>query len=250
MQNIARYFAYDYDGDPFVLFGTKHLIALAILGAIIAFLIWGWKNPSEKAKKRARITMIVVMLTGQAAWYLWLAYYGKWTPQQHLPLHLCPILILLVSYMLYAKNYQIYEVAYFLAIGGALQAVITPEAGVWGFPHFRAVQTTITHGTLVIAVVYMTTIEGFRPTWKSLGKTYLYLNLYLIIIYPINMLLGSNYLYVMHSPPEASLIDVMGPWPWYLLTAQFVGLGIFLLLYLPFIIKDWRAKRQSATVSS
>ena len=35
-----------------------------------------------------------------------------------------------------------------------------------------------------------------------------------------------------------SLIDVLGPWPWYILALEGVGLVLFFLLYLPFAIRE------------
>lgn len=145
--------------------------------------------------------------------------------------------------MLLTKNYRIYEFAYFLGIAGALQPVLTPEAGIYGFPHFRAFQTLFAHSALVIAPIYMTTKEGFRPTWSSFLRVAIATNLYMVVVYIINLLLGSNYLYIMHKPDTASLLDLLGPWPLYILVEEVIGFAMFFLLYLPFFIKDLRAKR-------
>ena len=44
---MQQYFAYDYDGGAFELFGTGHLVYLAILAALVAYLIWGWPAPDS-----------------------------------------------------------------------------------------------------------------------------------------------------------------------------------------------------------
>jgi hypothetical integral membrane protein (TIGR02206 family) len=85
-----------------------------------------------------------------------------------------------------------------------------------------------------------------RPTWKSLLKVVVMLNLYMVVIFFVNQLLGSNYLFVAHKPAGPTLLDVLPAWPWYLLYIEAIGLVVFLLLYLLFIIKDWRVKRQHA----
>jgi len=76
-------------------------------------------------------------------------------------------LVWLGGYMLVSKNYLVYEFAYFLGIGGALQALFTPDLGIYGYPHYRFFQTFISHGLIFTSAIYMTTVEGFRPTWKS-----------------------------------------------------------------------------------
>lgn len=40
------------------------------------------------------------------------------------------------------------------------------------------------HGMIIIAMVYMTTIEGLRPTWSSVWKTALIGNLSLLLYPP------------------------------------------------------------------
>lgn len=237
---MARYFSYDYVGPAYQLFGTGHLISIAVFGAVIAFLLWGWRNPTEEGKQRARLLIAGIMLANEFGWHTWHIAHGVWTLQQNLPLHLCGVGIWSTIYVLLTRNYRVYEIVFFFGIVGAVQGIITPAAGDYGWPHFRAFQTAISHSMLVIAMVYMTTIEGFRPTWFSILRTMVFLNLYLGFMFAVNYLLGSNYMFTMRKPDTASLFDVMGPWPWYLVMAEALALVLFTLLYLPFAISDRR----------
>jgi hypothetical integral membrane protein (TIGR02206 family) len=86
-------------------------------------------------------------------------------------------------------------------------------------------------------------VEGFRPTWKSMARVFVVTNLYMFIIYFVNSAIGSNYMMVNAKPGVTSLFDLMPPWPWYILWAEALAVVIFLLLYLPFALKDRRAKQ-------
>lgn len=244
---MGRYFDYYYDGAPFELFGTAHLTFLAVDLLIILWLIYGWKNPSEEAKKRGRTILAGVLLVGEGSWHIWNLYWGSWDVTQHVPLHVCSVLVWASIAMLFTKNYRIYEFSYFLGIGASIQPVLTPEAGIYGFPHYRVFQTMVVHSALVMVPIYMTVIEGMRPTWKSILRVFIGTNIYMVVVYFINLALGSNYMFVVHKPETASLMDVLGPWPWYLLSLQVIGGIVFLLLYLPFIIKDYKAKKTAMT---
>ena len=152
-----------------------------------------------------------------------------------LPLHLCSLFVFLSAVMLVTRSYPIFEFAYFLGIGGALQALITPDAGIYGFPHFRFIQTMLSHGLIVSAALYMLIVENYRPTWRSLGKVALWGNVYMLVVFGLNLLLGSNYMYLAHKPATASAIDFLGPWPLYLLWLELIALALFLLMALPFV---------------
>ena len=243
---MQQYFDYQYNGPAFDLFGTGHLLSLAIVAAATAFLIWGWRNPGEEAKRRVRLLIAGVALLNEISWHGWHLLNGAWSIQQHLPLHLCAISVWGSIYVLLTRSFRAYEILFFIGLAGAIQTMLTPDAGIYGLPHFRAIQTLFAHGLIVIAMVYMTTIEGFRPTWRSLWKTLLLCNVYLVVVTGINYLLGSNYMYTLGKPATASLLDVMGPWPWYLLAGEFVALLMFALLYLPFAWSDWQVRTAGA----
>jgi hypothetical integral membrane protein (TIGR02206 family) len=243
---MSQYFAYDYTGAPFVLFGTWHIVALLVIVAI-NFAMLGFRKASEKTQRTVRWTMAIVLWLDEASWHIWNLYWGHWTVDQ-LPLHICSLMIWLAGFMLIFKVHWIYEFAYFIGIGGAMQALLTPDAGIYGFPHFRIFQTMISHGLLITSAIYLTTVEGFRPTWKSFWRVVVGLNIYAALIYPVNLLLGTNFLYINHKPLTASLLDALPPWPYYLIFMELIGLAIFLLLYSPFLVRDWRAKKKSASI--
>jgi hypothetical integral membrane protein (TIGR02206 family) len=148
--------------------------------------------------------------------------------------------------MLVTGSYTIYEFAYFLGIGAASQALLTPDAGIYGFPHFRFFQVIVSHGAIVTAAVYMTVVEGYRPYPQSLLRVAVWGNVYMAAIGVVNWALGSNYLFIAHKPETASLMDVLGPWPWYILSLELIALGMCLLLYLPFAFRDRQTKTAPA----
>jgi hypothetical integral membrane protein (TIGR02206 family) len=243
---MGQYFGKDYTGDPFLLFGPGHLISLAVIMIINLSFIWLRKCENQKLKNNVRYAITFLLLISEGSWHIWNIAIGEWTIQTHLPFHLCAVLVWTSLIMLLTKNYRIYEFAYFLGIAGASQALLTPEAGIYGFPHYRVFQTIIAHGSIVTAAIFMTVVEGYRPYWSSFNRVFLWTNIYMVAVTGINLLIGSNYLYTIHKPPSASLMDVLGPWPWYLLSVELVALVLCLLLYLPFMHRDRKTKILSA----
>src|SRR5512137_2817853 len=129
MKTVSQYFAYDYLGTPFILFGTCHLAALLVI-LLINLAMLGFRRASDKTRLIVRWTMAIILWLDEASWHVWNLYWGHWTVDQ-LPLHICSLLIWLTGFMLIFKSYRIYEFAYFIGIGGAMQALLTPDAGIY-----------------------------------------------------------------------------------------------------------------------
>lgn len=240
---MSQFFALDYSGEPFILFGIAHLTALAIIAILAAGIIIYRDRFGPRLRSWTRYGLAVILLVNESAWHLWNYFTGQWTVQTMLPLHLCSVLVFASAYMLLTKNERTYEFVYFLGIGGATQALLTPDAGVYGFPHFRFFQVMISHGAIFLSALYMTFVEGWRPYWSSLRRVIIWGNVYMIAIFILNRILGSNYLFIAHKPETASLIDVLGPWPLYILSLEGIALLMSLLLYMPYAIKDRRTAR-------
>jgi len=242
---MSQFFAGNYTGPAFQLFGAAHIAALAVLFALNLYLI-RFKNAGEDTKRTIRWTLAIILWTAETTWHIWNIAVGKWNIQNLLPLNLCSILIWLSGFMLIFKNQRIYEFAYFLGIGGAMQYLITPDLGIYGFPHFRYFQTFTSHGLLVTSAIYMTVVEGFRPNWKSILRVAFWANVYMVIIYFINTAIGSDYLFINGKPATASIMDLLPAWPYYIIYLELIGVATIFLLYLPFLIKDWRIKNITA----
>ncbi|MCS7010675.1 MAG: TIGR02206 family membrane protein [Anaerolineales bacterium] len=243
---MGVYFAGDYPGPPFEFLGVAHLAAI---GFLIAFNLWliSFKKAGERVKRCIRWGMAIVLWGNEIAWHVWNASVGRWTIQTMLPLHLCSLLVWLSGWMLVTKSYRIYEFSYFLGIGGAIQAVLTPDLGIYGFPHFRFFQTFISHGLIITTAIYMTVVEGFRPTWKSLGRVLVGIHIYMVPVFFLNRAIGSNYLMINGKPATPSLLDFFPDWPVYILYMEGIGLLTSLLLYLPFLLQDYRSRRRIST---
>ncbi len=236
---MEKFFAGDYPGPAFEFLGAAHIGALAFLFLLNLSLL-RFKGADERTRSRVRWTLALILWGNEIAWHAWNYAVGKWTIQTMLPLHLCSLLVWTGALMLVTKNYRIYEFMYFMGIGGAIQALATPDLGIYGFPHFRFFQTFTSHGLIITSAIYMTVVEGFRPTWKSMIRVAVWMNLYALIVYFINDAIGSNYLMINHKPPTASLLDLLPDWPLYILYMELIGVVTMILLYLPIAFTNWR----------
>lgn len=238
-------FSLDWGGPPFRMFDAVHLTTLGLI-ALLNLALARLRFASEGARRTARRALAVALVANEIFLHIWSLAVGTWSIQTMLPFHLCAVMVWASAVMLWTRSYAIYEFAYFLGIGGALQALLTPDIGAYGFPHYKYFTSFISHGLIVTAAIYMTVVEGFRPTWRSLGRVAIGANLYMLVIFFVNLAIGSNYLFIAHKPETASLLDLLPPWPIYILYIELIGLVMCLLLYLPYAIRDHRARLQTA----
>ena len=238
---MIEFLSVDYKGGAFQLFGPEHISALVVLVALNIFLL-SFKYSSETRKSFLRWMLAFILVANEIAWHYWNYSIGRWTIQSMLPLHLCSLLVWAGAFMLITKNYRIYEFMYFMGIGGAIQALATPGIGDYGFPHFLFFQYFISHGLIITSAIFMTVVVGLRPTWKSILRVFIWMNIYAAIVYYINTQIGSNYLMLNYKPNTPSLLDLLPPWPIYILYMEVIGVVTCFVLYVPFIIKDWRSR--------
>ncbi len=230
---------------PFVLFGTSHLLTILVVFTVAVGLpLWARRSLGERGVHRLGISLAGFLVAHELykGWLFQERTGASW--RELLPLHLCGIAIWMVALALIGKRFRLYEVVYFWGLGGTLQAVLTPDLPV-SYPDPAYLAFFVSHGGIILAILYMTLAYRWRPTWASLGRSMGALVAFALVVGPINALLDTNYLFLCHKPAGESLMDFLGPWPWYLLSLFFLGLLLFTLCYLPFAWMDWRRAREA-----
>jgi len=229
---LGDYFT-PYVKEAFVMFSSPHLIAIAAC-ALIAVLFYLFRRrirSSAALRNGIRYALAVLLILMEVSLDAWNVIGGIWEATNSLPLELCSITLLLSIVMLFTRSKLLFQILFFAGIGGALQAILTPNLA-YPFPHFRFYQFFVAHLAIILASLYMIWIESYRTTWKSVGYAMVFLNVLLVFVGAIDYFLGANYMFLMHKPDTASLLDFLGPYPYYLIVEEFVALAIFALMQL------------------
>ena len=229
--------AHPPEGIAFKLMGTPHLVSLAVVLAINLLLLPLRRVVGEAGKRAVRYGLVAVLVGSEGFFHLWRVYAGLWNVQENLSLlHLCGLMIWVSAAALLTRNPRLYEFVYFLGVGGATQALLTPDVGPYGYPHIRFYACIVTHAAIVTTGMYLIVVERFRPTWASVRRVVTYTPVYMAFVGVANALLGSNYMFIARKPEFPSLLDMLGPWPWYVVSLIGVGLLFVLLMHLPFAL--------------
>jgi hypothetical integral membrane protein (TIGR02206 family) len=204
---MTNWLAPAYDGTPFVLFGMAHFIALAFILSSCLLLAWFGRQPAATPQRKAAIRYVLagLLLGSQIVWDAWQISAGVWVVSWSLPLHICQLAQLLSVVMLCTRSTRLFEILYFWGVVGATQALLTPNLTQWGFPHIGFLAFFVSHGATLLAVTYMLSAEGMRPTWGALWRNWLVTNLILPFITLVNWLTDGNYWFLAHPPTTPSL---------------------------------------------
>lgn len=233
---------------PYIhLFGPAHLfilIAVPTVAGILAFI----QRRFFAGSSGLRRGLAVALLLDTAIFYWYQVTHHLISFPDHLPLELCDASLVLVFLSLLTLNKTVFDLTYYLTLAGATMALITPN--LWEpFPSFGTTQFFIAHGLMVAGVLYLTWSGLARPRPGSIGKAMLGLNIFAAMAGAFDAVFKTNYMYLRAKPPNASLLDLLGPWPWYLLSAELIGLTIFALLYLPFRRPARTSGKESTSIS-
>ncbi|MFM7400499.1 MAG: TIGR02206 family membrane protein [Bacteroidota bacterium] len=219
----------------FVSYGNEHLSWLLYGTLSTVFWIWyGRRQPDDPGKQRVGLIMSLFPATLWACISVYLiAYTDPVDLNLVLPFHVCYFINLMMPVLMWRRSYFLFEIFYFVVMAGCIQALLTPDVSTV-FPDHIHIRYFVVHISLVQSVLYAIFVFRFRPTWKGLGKTLVWMNVYFVFVLMINLLLDTNFMFLRRKPGSASLLDHLGDWPWYILVSEFVAVILFAVVMLPF----------------
>ncbi|MFJ8065770.1 TIGR02206 family membrane protein [Psychrobacillus sp. NPDC096426] len=219
----------------FALFSLEHIIAISVL-FICLLLLFMLKNVLARPFNHTLLFERIFALSlfaMEIAYHFVLAREGIWSLSESLPLHLCSFSLWCSCFLLWTGNKRLYDFIFFAGMGGALQAVLTPSIVV-NFPDFKFIQFFYVHNGIILTAFYLLWVKGYRPTFKGIIQTMIILNVLFPFIFAINILVHGNYMFLRVKPINGSLLDFLGPYPWYILSMEGVAFLLFLIAWLIF----------------
>src|SRR5438105_14680590 len=218
----------------FLTIGLPFLLALIV-----------HRTKSRFLERSICFAISALLLINYVAYLIVARDFGVTNWYRMLPLQLCDWAMGVIIVALWTGNRRWLEVAYFWGIGGTLQALITPNLR-FGFPDLRFISFFVAHSGIIIGIVFLMLIYGFRPAAKGIIRTFLWTEVYFIVAFTVDLATGENYGFLLHKPGASSLLSFLSDWrPLYLVEFHVLAFAFFGLLYAPFgIVVLIRCKTQ------
>ncbi len=226
----------------FEIFGPSHIWALVITAlAGVAMIRYALNQDDERLRKGLSIFIIFLIIGGLALMMVYKAIMGTFSIHNDLPMQLCDWAGLLIVATLIFRGRLTFELAYFWVLSGSTQALLTPDIAA-DFPSVEFTYFFMVHSGEIIGIFFLIFAFRMSPGRRSVIRAFMYTNGYVAFTFFINWLTKSNYGYLLEKPPGGSIMDFLGPWPWYIVSLEFVALVSYAICYMPYYIKRLRER--------
>ena len=254
MKDFLLYFFGAGNEQEFALFTLAHILPIVWMVAMI-LLMYRFREPIRKWKHEGYLRYILAfgLICAEMSYYWRLVAIPALGPNpvEHLPIGVCTWALIFCSYMVIGKSQTLFDIAYFWLLSGSLFALLTPTVLTYCGPtRFRYYQFWLEHTLGYVAIFYMIFVQGMRPTFRSLIRSYsVLLAMAAFAAWVNSMIPGANYLYMARPESAPSVLDILPPHYGLRVTIMIAVITLmFGLAYLPWYRMDQKAKKSHSTV--
>jgi hypothetical integral membrane protein (TIGR02206 family) len=219
----------------FAVYGLSHwgvLIVFALGAAGLAVL--GRSHSAAAARRFSRIFAVVILALqlGIQAYSLVPSNFGL---EHSLPLQLSDLAAYTSVIALWTHRHWAVSLMYYWGLTLSTQALISPALRGPDFPHYGFLTFWAIHLLVIWAAIYLTWGLRLRPNWRGYRLTVIVTACWAAAMLVFNHLAGTNYGFLNSKPAPGSVLDLLGPWPWYLLPEVALVFGLWALMTWPWV---------------
>lgn len=198
--------------DPY---SPPHLVALVVLVIGLPTLVVAARRDAAHGSRRVARAMAVAIPVVHVPTQI-VDVATRFDVDVSLPLHLCDLAWVAATWALWSGHRLAVALTYFWGLVLTTQAVITPSLGE-DFPDLRFFAFWALHLLIIWAAVVL--VWGYRivPDWREYRLTLAVTGAWAVVTFGLNEVLGTNYGYLQEKPSGGSVLDLLGPWPVYVL---------------------------------
>ena len=222
----------------FTAYSPSHLVVLAIFAAgTVGLLLLGPRLRVSDAARPLAVTLAWANLVfGVASTVTELVPFSA---RHSLPLQICDLAWVFVAWALLTTRPLPLALTYYWGLTLSVQALVQPTL-TEPFPDAEFFVFWAKHVLIVWGAVYLCLSLRRGPDWSAYRTAVVWTLGWLVAVLCLNALLGANYGYVNEKPSEATVLDVLGPWPWYVVAEMAIVAAGWALITLPWVRRPVR----------
>ncbi len=233
------------DGYGFQHFDKIHIAWLAAFLVIVILNCLWYRRLGDKGKKLWNKT-VALMLVANELFKMAMLFTGGNYAWDYLPLHLCSINIFLIALHAWRPSDNLGNFLYTICIPGTMAALLFPT---WtNLPVLNAMHlhSFTVHILLALYPIVLTVSGEIKPSVKKLPKCMAILLLMAIPIYGLNLLLDTNFMFLIYADEGNPLYWFEQNWGSHLLGFPVIITGVLIVMYLPLELLHIRKKSGTA----
>lgn len=202
-----------------------------VVGTVL--LVWAGRRQTDPQSKR--VGRVLGALT--AGIYAAIMVYNLVPPTLagSVPLQLTDLATVAAAIALWTQRQWAFALTYYWGLVLSVQALISPVLRGPDFPHYRFLAFYAIHLLVVWAAIYLTWGRGMRPGWRDFRLAVMVTSGWAAVTVVFNRIADTNYGFTNYKPATASMLDVLGPWPVYILATATLVFGVWALMTWPWV---------------
>lgn len=235
------------DNVGFSMFGGIHIAWLVFFLIVVVMNCFLYNSLQLKGRCIWRKVVAGLIVLDELFKMAMLAFGNRYT-LSYLPLHLCSINIFIVAIYTFKPNTTIGAFLYTVCIPGALAALIFPSWSSLPFGNFMHMHSFTVHILLALYPIVLCVGGDIKVDVKSIPKCLLMLVCMAIPIYIVNLLLDTNFMFLMYADEGNPLQIFKQLWGSHLLGYPVIIAGVLIVMYMPVLIFKKISERRKPPV--
>ena len=223
------------EGIGFSLFGSLHLAWLVVCVAAIMVCCIVYRGLQTVGRAHFR-KIVAWLLVADELFKMAILFLGGNYNFTYLSLHLCSINIFIIAIHAYKPCKLLDNFLYTVCIPGALASMLFPTWASLPITAGMHWHSFTVHILLMLYPIVLTVNGDIKPELKSMPKSLGLLALMALPIYGINLLLNTNFMFLMSADPGNPLYVFETLWGNHLYGFPVIIIGILLVMYGPVVI--------------
>jgi hypothetical integral membrane protein (TIGR02206 family) len=220
----------------FSAYGTSHVAVVGVFAVVAAALIVvGRRFGSTAAARGASRAIAVVMLGVQVGMLIYSNMPSRFDPDHSLPLQLSDLVVFSAVVALWSHRHWAFALTYYWGLVLSTQALISPVLTGPDFPGRDFLVFWGLHLFVIWTAIYLTWGLDMRPDWSDYRTAIAVTVCWAACAMTVNAFTGGNYGFLNRKPDIGSILDALGPWPWYLIPEITLVLGTWALMTWPWV---------------
>lgn len=231
-------------GVGFTHYDILHILWLVLFaGVTIANIIYYRKASPEKRSQWRKI--IAALLVADELFKMAGLFMGGNYQLSYLPLHLCSINIFVIAYHSFKPNRLLDSILYTVCIPGALAALLFPSWTKLPLANFMHIHSFTVHILLALYPIVLTCGKDIRPKVQDIPKCVGILLITAVPIYLINLLLDTNFMFLMEADANNPLYIFKQLFGSHLWGFPIIIAGILIVMFTPWYLYDRKLNKRN-----